>query len=270
MIASLSFGSRVLNEPKYKNAAQKAAQFALEYMVNSKGRLLHRYRDGDTAIVGTIEDYAFLIHGLLDLYEATFQMEYLKRSIDLANEMDRLFWDDKGGGFYFTASDAEKLLYRQKEIYDGAIPSGNSVAALDLVRLSLLTFDKRWEEKLDKLFNAFSSQIASRPSSYGQMLLAFDFMLGPSKEIVIAVPSTDTNIEEINDAINSRFIPNKVLLLRPATGKEADDIVGLSPFVEYQLPLSGQTTIYLCENYVCKLPVVDIEKFQSLLDGLSE
>lgn len=267
MISSLSFGSRVLNEEKYKQAAEKAAQFVLKELVNADGRLLHRYRDGDAAIMGTLEDYAFFIHGLLDLYEATFKIEYLKQGIDLAKQMIRLFWDEKDGGFYFTADDAEKLLYRQKEIYDGAIPSGNSVAALDLVRLSRLTLEKRWEEALDGLFNAFSAQIADRPSSYGQMLSAFDFALGPSKEIVIAVPSEDENIDEIINAVYERFIPNKVILLRPETGTAADDVVNISPFVEYQLPMGGQTTIYLCENHICKLPVSDLEKFQSLLDG---
>ena len=267
MISSLSFGSRVLNEPKYKEAAQKAAQFIIKKLVTADGRLLHRYRDGDAAIMGTIEDYAFFIHGLLDLYEATFEIEYLKQGIDLAKNMVRLFWDEKDGGFYFTADNAEKLLYRQKEIYDGAIPSGNSVAALDLVRLSRLTLDKQWEEKLDGLFNIFSAQIASRPSSYGQMLMALDFTLGPSKEIVIAVPSTDTNIDEMIDAIYGRFIPNKVVLLRPMVGKEAGDIANISPFVENQLPLNDQVTIYLCENRVCKLPTNNLKKFQSLLDS---
>jgi len=270
MIASLSFGSRVLNEEKYKKAAEKAAQFILKELVNTDGRLLHRYRDGDAAIMGTIEDYAFFIHGLLDLYEATFKIEYLKQSIDLAKQMVRLFWDEKDGGFYFTADDAEKLLYRQKEIYDGAIPSGNSVAALDLVRLSRFTLEKQWEEKLDRLFNSFSAQIASRPSSYGQMLSAFDFALGPSKEIVIVTPSTDKNIDEIINAVYERFIPNKVVLLRPETGAGADEVVSISPYVEYQLPINGQTTIYLCENHICKLPVNSLEKFQSLLDSLQK
>lgn len=267
MIASLSFGSRVLNEPKYKKAAEKAAQFALKTLVDSEGRLLHRYRDGEAAIMGTIEDYAFFIHGLLNLYEATFQIEYLKRSIDLANSMVSLFWDDKDGGFYFTADDAEKLLYRQKEIYDGAIPSGNSVAALDLVHLARLTLDKQWDDKLEAFFNTFSSQIASRPSSYGQMLMAYDFTLGPSKEIVIAVPETNTNIDELINVIYERFIPNKVVLLRPATGEGSDDIVDISPFVEHQLPMGDQVTIYLCENHICKLPVRDLEKFRLLLDA---
>jgi len=270
MISSLSFGSRVLNEEKYKKAAEKAARFIQKELVTPDGRLLHRYRDGDSAIMGTIEDYAFMIHGLLDLYEATFKIEYLKQSIDLANQMVRLFWDDKDGGFYFTADDAERLLYRQKEIYDGAIPSGNSVAALDLVRLSRLTFEKKWEDNLGRLFNTFSAEIANRPSSYGQMLSAFDFALGPSKEIVIAVPSVDRNIDEIINAVYERYIPNKVVLLRPETGAGADEVVSISPFVEYQLPINDQATVYLCENHICKLPVSDLEKFRSLLDGLQK
>ncbi len=246
--------------------AETAAQFILKNLVDKNGRLLHRYRDGDAAILGTIEDYAFFIHGLIDLYEATFQIEYLRRSIKLADDMIRLFWDERDGGFYFTADDAEKLLFRQKEIYDGAIPSGNSVAALSLVRLSHLTLRKQWDEKLVMLFEAFGAQINARPSSYGQMMMAFDFAVGPSKEIVIAAASHDDHVDDMVRAVYARFIPNKVMLLRSTAN--ADEIIKISPFVENQLPMEDQTTAYVCENHVCKLPTQDLEKFQSLLDGL--
>jgi len=268
MISSLAFGGRVLNEPRYTQAAETAAQFVLENLVNEEGRLLHRYRDGEAAIPGTIEDYAFFVNGLLDLYEATFQIEYLKRGIDLAEGMVSLFWDEADGGFFFTANDAEKLLFRQKEIYDGAIPSGNSIAALVLVRLSRLTLQEPWEKKLEVLFEIFAGQIAGRPSGHAQMMTAFDFAIGPSREIVIAASSENANVNEMVKEIYGRFIPNKVILLRPVTGQEADSIVQISPFVENQLPIENQTTAYVCENHVCKLPVRELTRFQKLLDGL--
>src|SRR3989338_8994214 len=135
MISSLALGSRVLDESRYREAAEKSAQFILSALVRKDGRLLHRYLDGEAGILGTLEDYAFFIHGLIDLYEATFKEEYLKEAKRLTGDMVKLFWNDKEGGFFFTATDAEKLLIREKEIYDGAIPSGNAIAVLDLLRM---------------------------------------------------------------------------------------------------------------------------------------
>lgn len=268
MISSLAFGSRILREPRYQEAAEKSAQFILEHLVNQEGRLLHRYRDGEAAIAGTIEDYAFFIHGLLDLYEATFRTEYLKQALRLAGDMVRLFWDPAGGGFYFTAQDAEELLFRQREIYDGAVPSGNSMAALDLVRLYHLSFQKHWEEKLTELFDAFSLKIHSMPSAYAQMLSALDFAIGPSQEIVLASTNGNSGLDAVCDEIYARFLPNKVVLLRTVSGKEAGDIVTIAPFVENQRPVNGKLTVYVCENHVCRLPVSDAVKLREILDGL--
>ncbi len=265
MISSLSFGARVLNEPRYKQAAEASAQFILKHMVDRDGRLLHRYRDGDAAIMGTIEDYAFFIHGLLDLYEATFDIEYLKCSVDFADDMVKLFWDKENGGFYFTADDAEKLLFRQKEIYDGAIPSGNSMAALDLVRLTHLTLGEKWEKKLGEIFEAFAGQIITSPSNYAQMMMAYDFAIGPSMEIIIAATPDESDVEAIVQEIYERFLPKKVVLLR-STKKGSEDIVTLAPFIDGQLPIAGQTTIYVCENYMCKFPIRGLEKFKTFLD----
>jgi uncharacterized protein YyaL (SSP411 family) len=186
MISSLAFGSRVLEEPRYLEAARKAGDVILEKLVRKDGRLLHRYREGEASIVGTLEDYAFFVHGLFDLYEASFDPRYLKEAKRLSEEMIRLFWDEERGGFFFTATDGEKLIVRQKEIYDGAIPSGNSLAALDLLRVGRLTMEKEFEKKAERLFNAFSAVIQQNPEAYVQILVALDFALGPSREIVIA------------------------------------------------------------------------------------
>ena len=265
MISSLAFGFRVLGEVRYRDAAREAADFVLEKLVRKDGRLLHRYRDGEASILGTIEDYAFFIHGLVDLYEATFEAHYLAEARDLTREMIRLFWDEKGGGFFFTGSDAEKLIIRQKEIYDGAIPSGNALAALDLLRVGRLTMEKDFEKKAETLFSAFSKALKENPESSVQMLIALDFVLGPSREIVIAEGEKAGETEKFLRAIYSRFIPNKVVAFHPARGEGKTAIEALAPFIERQIPLKGKTTVYVCENYVCKFPVTELGELEKLL-----
>lgn len=265
MISALSFGCYVLHEPRYRKAAEDAAKFILKNLVRKDGRLLHRYRQRESAILGTIEDYAFFIYGLIDLYEAAFNPDYLKEAKRLTEEMLALFWDEAGGGFFFTAGDAEKLLTRQKEIYDGAIPSGNSIAALDLIRLGRLIMEKEFEIKVDAMFKAFSQKVNSSPQGFTQMLIALDFLWGPSREIVIVGDRQIEATREILNTIYERFIPNKVVAFRPADESEVKRIIGLIPFVKNQLPIEGKTTVYVCENYTCKFPVTDKEKLIKLL-----
>jgi uncharacterized protein YyaL (SSP411 family) len=266
MISGLAFGSRVLDDPQYKEAAEKSAKFILATLVRKDGRLLHRYRDGEAGILGTLEDYAFFIHGLIDLYEATFKEEYLKEAKRLTEDMIKLFWDEKEGGFFFTATDAEKLLIREKEIYDGAIPSGNSVAALDLFRMGRLTLNREWEKKAEEYFKAFGQELSSGPSAYAQSMMALDFAIGHSREIVLAGQKDDSQTQEMLKSLYSRFIPNKVVILRPSLDDEAKPIIALVPFVENQKNLNGKTTAYVCENYNCKFPTTDIKKFEQLLE----
>ena len=266
MISSLAFAARVLNEPRYQKAAEQSARFIRRTMIRGDGRLLHRYREGEAGILGTIEDYAFLIHGLLDLYEATFQLDYLKLGITLSDDMVKLFWDAERGGLYFTARDAEEILFRQKEAYDGAVPSGNSVAALDLVRIGHVTFNDHWEEMARALFDVFAGQMTRQPSSHAQMLSAFDFALGPSREIVIAASGKEDSLPEMIKEIYGRFMPNKVVLMRPASGSDADELNAISPFTKNQLAVQAQTTVYVCEDRVCKLPVAHPRKLAELLE----
>ncbi len=277
MISSLALGSRVLDEPRYGQAAEKSAQFILSTLVrkdgpanSGAGRLLHRYRDGEAGILGTLEDYAFFIHGLIDLYEATFNETYLKEAKRLTEDMVKLFWDDKEGGFFFTATDAEKLLFREKEIYDGAIPSGNSIAALDLLRMERLTLNRDWEKKAEQLFKAFGQELSSGPSAYAQSLMALDFAIGSSREIVLAGQKDDPQTQEMLKSLYSRFIPNKVVILRPASDEAAKDIISLVPFVENQKALGNRTTAYVCENYNCQFPTNDVYQFKELLGGNEE
>lgn len=265
MISSLAVGSRVLGEPRYREAAREAADFILKRLLRKDGRLLHRYRDGEASILGTIEDYAFFIHGLFDLYEATFEPRYLAEAKRLTGEMIRLFWDEDNGGFFFTAEDAEKLIVRQKEIYDGALPSGNSVAALDLLRVGRLTMEKYFEKKAENLFSTFSAQIRQNPEAYVQMLIALDFALGPSREIVIAGEESAPETQAFLKTLYSRFIPNKVVALHPEDSQSQAAVEALVPFIKNQLPLAGKPTAYVCKNYVCQFPTTEFSKFEELL-----
>ena len=184
MIAALARGARVTGKPEYAAAASKAADFILGGMRTSEGRLLHRYREGEAAIPGYLDDYAFLIWGLIELYEATFEARWLSEALELTGSMIELFGDsdDEKGGFFFTGSDAEKLIVRTKEIYDGAVPSGNSVAALCLLRLGRMTGRTDLESAADALLKEFSGPFSGSAAAYTQMLIALDFALGPGRE----------------------------------------------------------------------------------------
>lgn len=265
MISSLAFGSRVLNEPRYRDAAEKAADFLLEKMKRKDGRLMHRYRDGEVAITGFIEDYAFFTHGLFDLYEATFDARYLEEANFFLKDMFRIFWDEAGGGFFLTGKDAEKLIARTKELYDGAIPSGNSVATLSLLRVGRLTMDRQMEDWARSTLDAFSADLDKFPAGYPQMLMALDFAIGPSREIVIAGEKEDTEAKEMIREIYSLFLPNKVVGLHPS-GEDGKRIRALSPFMENQKSIDGKSTAYVCKNYVCDFPTTDIAKLKQLLE----
>ena len=265
MIAALAKGARVLDEPGYAEAAKGALDFICENMRNTDGRLLHRYRDGQAALPANVDDYAFLIWGMIELYESTFEARYLQTALNLNDDLLQHFWDDTAGGFYFTADDAEKLLVRQKDIYDGAIPSGNSVAALNLLRLGRITAKAEFEEKAARIGRAFSKAVKQMPSAYTQLLLAVDFALGPSHEVIIVGEWGADDTKAMIRALRGHFVPNKVVLFRPS-GEESPDITRLAEYTNYQSSIDGKATAYVCLNYTCKLPTTDSAKMLEMLD----
>ena len=266
MIAALAKGARVLEEPSYAVAAKRAADFIFKNMLTTDGRLWHRYRDGEAAITGNLDDSAFLIHGLLELYETTFEVDYLKKALAMNGHMLEHFRDDKNGGFYFTADDGEGLLVRQKEVYDGAIPSGNSIAMLDLLRLGRITADPGLEEQAAGVGRAFFEKVRQMPSAYTQLMIAVDFAAGPSYEVVIAGDRRAAVTGEMLRAISHKFIPNKVVVFLPE-GPESSEIKRIAPFTAHQTVIDGKTTAYVCVNYECKLPATDTAGMLSLLDS---
>ncbi|MEK7871291.1 MAG: thioredoxin domain-containing protein, partial [Nitrospirota bacterium] len=211
-------------------------------------------------------DYTFLTWGTLELYEATFDPSYIQTALTLNQDLLSHFWDESGGGFYFTADDGEKLFTRPKEIYDGATPSGNSVAFLNLLRLGRITSDSSLEERAAKIGSAFSNSIRQMPSAYTQFLVGLDFALGPSYEVVIAGDSGKEDTRAMLNALRMEFLPNKILLFRP-TEIEAPDIIRLAPFTEDMSTIEGKATAYVCTNYACKVPTTDINKMLELLNA---
>ncbi|MBI1992621.1 MAG: thioredoxin domain-containing protein, partial [Candidatus Omnitrophica bacterium] len=265
MIGALAYGASVLDEPRYAQAAREAAGFLLERLQRD-GRLLHRYREGEAAIPAFLDDYAFLIWGLVDLYEATFEVRWLSEAERLTKEMVRLFWDETQGGFFFSGRQNEPLISRTKALYDGALPSGNSVAALNLARLGMLMMDKGLQGYAERLFQHFSGHAGQIPSAFPQFLIALDVWLGPSQEIVIAGDPAAPETREMLTAVRRRFLPRAVRILHPSD-ETAASIEALIPFIKAQQPLHSAATAYVCQNYVCRLPTTDLSAFISLLDA---
>jgi len=265
MIAALAKGAQAFDEPEYGEAARRAADFVLENMRKPDGRLWHRYRDGQVGIEANLDDYAFLVWGLIELYEAIFDAKYLRIALDLTRDMLGHFWDGDSGGLYLTPEDGEGLLVRKKEIYDGAIPSGNSVAMLNLFRIGRITTNSHLEEKAAKIGHAFSGSVKQLPSAHTQLMVALDFGIGPCYEVVIAGNANAEDTKAMVRALRTRFLPNKVVLLN-ASEQKSPEIAQLAAFTRNQPSIGGKATAYVCLNYNCKLPTTDINKMLELLN----
>jgi len=265
MIASLSKAAQAFDEPEHAQAAQAAADFVLSEMRDENGRLLHRYRGGEVGIRGTVDDYAFLIWGLLELYETIFDAHYLTSAIELQSQLDEHFWDVTSGGYFQTADDGEELLTRIKKFDDSAIPSGNSIAMLNLLRLGSITANTDYIEQADRLSRAFSSMVTRFPHAYPQLLSGFNLALGPSYEVVIVGDPGAEDTQLMLAALRGDFNPNKVVLLRPESQHAA--IVELAEFTKSMSSIDGKATAYVCANYYCQKPTTDIKVMKKLLRG---
>jgi len=264
MIAALARGAQVLGEKTYSEAAENATRFILNNLRNSNRRLLHRYREGEAKIAAHLDDYAFFVWGLIELYEATFETRYLQAALELSEDMLKHFWDDKAGGFFFTPDDGEQLIVRKKELYDGALPSGNAVAMNNLLRLARFTGRSALDEKASKIDNAFSEQVKQIPSGYTQFLTAVDFGIGPSFEIVIAGPSGGKDTIEMLAALRKTFIPNRVLIFRPSEQKNPD-IDAVAGFIKKHKAIDGKATAYVCQDHFCKMPTTEIDEMLKMI-----
>ncbi len=267
MIAAFAKGAKVLNNPKYSQIAKKSYDFIFHNLRReADGRLFARYREGEVAHLGYIDDYAFLIWGLIELYEATYDPTYLKDALDFHYQMKKLFFDHENGGYYFYGDDAEQLFARPKEIYDGAIPSGNSVAALNLLKLARITGGSQLEADAEKQIRAFVGTVNEIPRAYSYFLTAIQFVVGPTKEIVIAGEKGSKDTEEMLNSIGSLFLSEAVLLFHPEQeGKDKELIESISPFIVEQRAIDNKITTYICENFACNRPIVGIDEALQVL-----
>ena len=196
---------------------------------------------------------------MIDLYETVFDVKYLKAALQLNQVMMQHFWDKDQGGFFFSADDAEALLLRKKEFYDGAIPSGNSIAMLNLLRLMHLSGQAELEERAWDLARAFSAAAGGQPLGHSMLLCSLDYALGPASEIALLGSWQDAGIIEMLQAIRSRYLPNKSVVL--VCGEEIGEI---APFTKNLAQKEGKTTAYVCTDHVCSLPATSPEKMMQL------
>jgi len=257
MIAALAMGARILNRPDYETAARRAARFILDRMRDAGGRLYHRFREGEVAVDPQSSDYAFLIMGLLSLYRTTFDLSFAEEAVVLQQRMIEDFWDVSGGGFFSTAEGSDDLPVRPKELYDGAVPSANSVALFNLTTLFRLTGDPAWEERAQRLIQAFSGTVAGQPEAYAYFLCALDFALSPGQEVIITGERGAPETEEILASLNRAYAPNRVAIFKSKANSAR--LAQFAPYTE-GLPIQqGKTTVHICANGACTLSSDDPE-----------
>jgi hypothetical protein len=260
MIAALAKAGNVLDNQKYTAAAAKAADFILQNLTDDKGRLFKRYRQGKAGLSAHLNDYAFMVWGLLEIYQVTFEIKYLKDAIELNQQMLSHFWDEQNGGLYMTADDSEKLLVRSKVIYDGAIPSGNSVAVFNLLRLGHMTGKADYLTKAERIIKSFSAEIAMHPAGHSQLMIALEFALNPNYEVVIVGKPGRNDTASMLAALREPFLPEKVILYRPVDKHESKDITAIAPFTLPMAAKNGQATAYVCREFACNLPTTSIDQ----------
>ena len=259
MIGAHAQAALILGEPRYAQRAAKAADFLLTRM-RQDGRLLRSYKDGEARHNGYLDDYAFLVAGLIDLYEATSDTRWLEEALALDNVLEKLYEDKQHGGYFMTSNDHESLLAREKPAYDGAEPSGNSLQALNLMRLHEFTTEDRYRQRAERTLQAFSARLSQSPTALSEMLLAGDFHFDTPKELVIVTPNSREEAEPLLAKLRSTFLPNRVLIIA-AEGDDLADQSRLVPLLEGKVTRGGQATAYVCERRVCKLPTSDPEVF---------
>jgi uncharacterized protein YyaL (SSP411 family) len=266
MIAALAKGAQAFDEPEYAEVASRAADFILGNMRKADGRLWHRHRGEWTGVDANLDDYAFLVWGLIELYEATFDTSHLQYALELSDDMVRHFWDDAGGGLYLVPDDGERLLVRKKDIHDTALPSANSAAMLNLLRLGRMTGNSDLEERAAKIGRAFSVSVKESPAAYTQLMAALDFAIGPSYEVVVAGNPDAEDTRTMTRELRRRFLPNKVVLLNHSD-RDVPEIVKLAEFTKNQSSIGGKATAYVCVNHSCKSPTTDVNKMFELLNA---
>ena len=263
MISAFAKAAQAFGDNRYADAAVNSDSFIQKYLTAKDGSLIHRFRDGESGLPAHIDDYAFMINASIDLYETTFDIKYLKRAIRLNEILMKDFWDEINGGFYFTSSKSEELIARQKDVYDGAIPSGNSITLLNLIRLSRFTANIYFDKKASILVKYFSGQIAKSPSAFCMFLCGLDFLFSSSTEIVIVSEKQNNLVSEAVNLIRSIFNPNKVVILKSDGINK--DFIELLLFTKDMKMKDNNPTFFVCRDYACNQPVNTLNELKKSL-----
>ena len=260
-ISALAVGGRVLGEPRWIVAAEQAAECVLGPL--SPGGVLHRsHKDGRAQQVAFLDDWAFVTQGLIDLYEATFEPRWLEAALRLSAETDERFADRAHGGWFMTGEDHEALLAREKPAFDGAEPSGTSIATLNALRLEAMTLDPRWRESASRALGCFAEAIAEHPLALTELLVALEYATTKLVEVVLVWPD-DTDAGALRRVLTDTFAPTHAFLGAPSSRIEA--LGKLAPVAAGKLPVEGKPTAYVCERGACQAPIVDPEALRAAL-----
>ncbi len=265
MISAYARAAQVFEDPRYLENATRAANFVRAHLWDGSKKTLYRsYRDGRGDVEGFADDCAFVIQGLLDLYEASFDVEWLKLAIELQETQDRLFFDEKNGGYFSTSGKDKSVVLRMKDDNDSAEPASSSVAALNLLRLAQIRDKKQWEERAEKTISAFQATLSRFPSAMPQILVALDFSSSKPRQIVIAGKKDRTETTALLSEVHRHFLPKTILLL--VDGAEGQKYLGEKlEAIRAMSMVEGKSAAYVCENFTCKAPVTDSNQLAELL-----
>ncbi|HEX8560114.1 MAG TPA: thioredoxin domain-containing protein [Pyrinomonadaceae bacterium] len=264
MLEAFAEAAAALGREDYREVAERNAEFILGTLV-SDGLLLHVYKDGRAKHVGFLDDYSYVVSGLVTLYETTGRLRWLREAVALADRMIEEFWDEEGGGFFYNGRSGEQLIVRGKDFFDNATPSGNSVAAEALLRLSVLTANQDYARKAVNVLRLVRDGVERYPSAFGYALGAFDFHLSKPKEVVVVSGPDDEGAALLRREVWTRYLPNKVVA--PSAGVDTEAAAELVPLLRERTAVGGRATAYVCENYACLRPVNTPEELAAQLDG---
>ena len=265
MISAMARGHQVLGDEKYRRAAERAARFVLTAMRPS-GSLLHTYRAGRAHVDAFLDDYAFMLQANVDLYEATFDTEWIEHANSLAREMTEKLWDEKNGGFYATQERKAGLLVRRKDGHDSSVPSGNAIAAYAHLRLARLTDGNGYFARAEKTLKLFAASASRSPTAFARLLCAADFYHGPSQEVVIAGDPRDGATKKLLETVRQRYLPNAVVALVDPGSRRAAAAAKVVPLLEARPLVESRAAAYVCENYACKVPVTSASALEAALE----
>ena len=264
LLRAISEAAGALGRADYRGAAEQQASFLVETMRTPEGRLLRSYKDGEARIPGYLEDYANLANGLLSLFELTFERRWLDEAVTLADSIIALFWDEGDSLFYDIGSDAESLIVRPRTVLDNVTPSGGASATELLLRLHSLTGSAQYHEIAEQALRSVHMYMSRYPTAVGQWLAALDFAIGSTKEIALIGDNEADDMQALLTALNTRFMPNKIVVA--ATPDETFDWADL-PVLDGRSMIDGKATAYVCENFICMLPVNNVDAFLAQLDA---